>query len=420
MAALIRALDIAEQQVLIDFFGDPGGFWWHARILLVKTSQPGVWVVTSPDWETQRCNLNDHRVVPMLRNGPIPAGYEHLAYVFDNPPDAGELARVRREGAELAAILGLPSELSAPQAALGDWRIADTSHSEFGEAIPDQVAADPQQFVSPPAAGSEKYPVALAMVDRCWVSVARVRSEDLSVWKYELVTATGHDDRITGDERDEVSGKRSTTFADTFSYLSEPKAPVFPLLGKRVLLEYARVLRSNGMDWMTHHMDFVHKSGVSTTSGSARAHRKVSEALQSLQTVDQCNLPALVACEQLCRYLVQIESAVTRNPRCPDYSDLEVISGSTLNAHGALVLPEYSQYVAQVQRDEAFVLKQRRQWAEEQANMSSSAYSSKNQSDPDKDNRQRPPRGRGGRGGRRGGRGGRPGGADAAQAADQG
>ena len=40
--------------------------------------------------------------------------------------------------------------------------------------------------------------------------------------------------------------------------------------------------------------------------------------------------------------------------------------GSSVNAHGGRVVPGFAKYVAELQRDEAFTLKQRRQWHEEQ------------------------------------------------------
>jgi hypothetical protein len=64
--------------------------------------------------------------------------------------------------------------------------------------------------------------------------------------------------------------------------------------------------------------------------------------------------------------LIQIETAVSRNPRAPDFQDLEAITGASVTATGALVLPEYNKFIAAQNRDEAFVLKQRRQWREEQ------------------------------------------------------
>ena len=118
-------------------------------------------------------------------------------------------------------------------------------------------------------------------------------------------------------------------------------------------LEFVRTLQANGLEWMSHHLDFVHKSGLSTTSGVCRSHRRVSEALQAMQQTDQLNVPCLLSAELLCRYLVQIEAAVSRNPKSPDFADLDIVSGSSLNQHGGLVLPAYSKYVAELQRDEA-------------------------------------------------------------------
>ena len=84
-----------------------------------------------------------------------------------------------------------------------------------------------------------------------------------------------------------------------------------------------------------------------------------------MQQTDQLNLPAIAGAEILCRYLVQFETAVARNPRSPDFADLDAVTGSSINAAGALVLPDYTKYVADAQRDEAYTLKQRRLWAEE-------------------------------------------------------
>ena len=85
-----------------------------------------------------------------------------------------------------------------------------------------------------------------------------------------------------------------------------------------------------------------------------------------MQHVDQLNTPVLESGEELCSFLVEIEVAVGRNPRLPDFQDLGAILDSTITALGALSLPQYSMHVAQAQRDVAFNLKHRRQWAEEQ------------------------------------------------------
>jgi len=110
----------------------------------------------------------------------------------------------------------------------------------------------------------------------------------------------------------------------------------------------------------------------------------------------QLNLCASVGVEKLCRYLYQIETAVAKNPKVPDFEDIEVVAGTTITSAGTLVLPEYSKYVTEVQKDEAYLLKNRRLWQEER----------------DKDVNKVPPAGKqgGGRGGKDGGgRGRKPG-----------
>ena len=141
---------------------------------------------------------------------------------------------------------------------------------------------------------------------------------------------------------------------------------MFPLSGERVANEYVMALRMSGLEWSTHHLDFVHKAGLNPMSGSARSHRRISDAMAAFQQIDQLNLPALLGVEILMRYLVQIETAVSRNPKCPDYADLDGITGALISESGTLVLPNYQKYVANIQRDEAFAMKQRRLWQEEQ------------------------------------------------------
>ena len=293
-AAAYRTPDLAERQVLIDFYDDAGGFFWHHRILLIATGEPGVWIATTPDWDTQRLNLNDHQVIPLLRNARLPAGYAATAYVFDSPVVQAEIDGARAAAAELREVLGIalqPGAALAGAPAALVWRLADTSSPDFGVLLPPEVVADAAQFVRTPTAGTEAYPVALVRVDGAWTSAAAVPELQLAAWTRSLVSEAGLDDRTTGDERDQVTGKRTATFRDTIRYQKELASPPFGVPGKRVVLELLAALD---------------KSGLATLSGTCRAHRRISEALQVMQQTDQLNLPALAGAEILCRYLVQI------------------------------------------------------------------------------------------------------------------
>jgi hypothetical protein len=112
----------------------------------------------------------------------------------------------------------------------------------------------------------------------------------------------------------------------------------FGLPGQRVMLELVVAVAASGTEWMSH-LDFVHKTGLSPTSGFCRSHRRISEAL--------------------------LETAVARNP-VPDFQDLDANIGSTINEFGGIALPEYNKFIATAQPADAFTLTQRRFGREEQ------------------------------------------------------
>ncbi|CAK0861131.1 unnamed protein product, partial [Prorocentrum cordatum] len=360
-----------QAQVLIDFMDDENGLRWHARLLIIQTPTPGVWIGSTPDFSVQRIDLNVHRVIALARGQPYPPAQWAESYVFDNPIPDADLTRVRQQAAALAAVLGQapPAGPAAPGGA-GVWRVADPAARSFGDEVPAQILSDRATFMTPEAAADEEYLSGLVLIDNCWTFCQLVADDDRAAWERALVSGNRRDDRVTGDAREPVSGRRFISFADSFGLQHAAAEPPFPLSGSRVTHEFVKTLRATGMEWMSHHLDFIHKSGISPNSNITRAHRRLTEALHAFQQQDMLNLPSLSGVEILVRYLVQIEMAVARNPRSPDFQDLDAVVASTVNEYGGLVLPEYSKYIAQIQKDEAFTLKQQRQWREEQSTRS--------------------------------------------------
>ncbi len=350
---------------MVDFFDDPNGLTWHQRLLLQATAAAGVWVCATPDHDVERVDLNRHRVLALGRNSSFPDGHAGQIYHFD-PISDDDLRRLRQQGKDLLAVLGAPPTTAVAAGTGGVWRVAHTASDSFGEEVPPSLLADPEQFMQAPAGGYEMYSVGLAYIDEAWTHVQLVEPDDHDQWLRSLTTLAARDPRVIGDKRDASGKKRFIDFKDSLGKYTIPKTPEFGLPGQRVTMELVTAMSSSGMEWMSHHLDFVHKSGLSTTSGVCRSHRRISECMQALQQIDQVNLPALVGVEILCRYLVQIETAVARNPKVPDFQDLDALVGSTVNEVGGLVLPEYNKFIAQAQQAEAFTLKQRRLWREEQ------------------------------------------------------
>jgi hypothetical protein len=173
-------------------------------------------------------------------------------------------------------------------------------------------------------------------------------------------------------------------------------------------------MKMAGLEWMTHHNDFLQKSG-SKTSGIARTHRRVSESLALLQQWDQVDIANSACAELLVRYLLGIENAVRRNPRALDLSLFDEIAGQGLDEVGGFQLPSYTKWISDLQRDKAQVLKQQRLWSEEASKRGGQAGGGGNGGgDGGGHAPGRGSRGKGQKGGKGGGRGG--GGAAAADA----
>ena len=360
-----RTLDIIERQVLVDFWDDENDFFWHHRILLLASSAPGKWLVGTPGLEVQYTDLSEHRVVPLTRADEFPADYRGYIYAFDADDFTGaQMEVLRRQVRALLEIVGgAPAGSSAIDGA--SWRISDPAHASFGEEVPGSVVGAGEHFVTRGRVGMVAFEPE-DDEDPEWISVELVTTEGLSKWKRDRWTGAGRDPRLLGEMR--VAGVREMTFIDAISrsrLTSTADLPGWPHQGERAAPEYLKTMKMAGLEWLTHHNDFVQKSGVSKASNVARAHRRVTEALALLQQWDQVDLANSACAESLVRYLLGIESAVRRDPRAPDFSLFDEIAGQGIDDTGGLQLPGYTAWIANLQRDKAQVLKQQRLWSEE-------------------------------------------------------
>ena len=366
MAAEPKSLDIAEKQVLIDYWDDPAEFYWHHRILLLPTQEPGRWVTATPDYSVETQDLSEHRIIPVQRNAEFPADYRGYIYCFDTD-DCSE-ARIevmRRQARALAEIMsGGVVRTDIPDGAT--WRVSDTAHSSFGMEIPTAIIGDADHFVTRGKTGLVAFDPE-DEDDPGWVTAELVVQDELDKWRQSKQAGAGRDLRLIGDIR--VSGSREVTFLDAFARSKQvptPALPGWPHAGERGAHEFMRGLKLSGLEWISHHNDFIAKSGISRGSGICRSHRRISESLALMMQWDQIDLCNSAAAECLIRFLIAIETAVRRNPRAPDFTLFDEISGQGLDEVGGVTLPGYTKWLADVQRDKAQVLKQQRLWSEEQ------------------------------------------------------
>ena len=386
-----KSLDIPERQVLISFWDDPNGLVYHARILLFATPSPGKWIVGAPDFDVQFADLSEHRVTPLGRDEDLPRRYLARTYAFDVPIEADQLARMRRAGRDLLEVFGLTGAAGAvPQG--GRWRVADLAHEAFGDEIPEGVIGDGQQMAI-------RDSMALVCIDEAWAAAELVEEADLAEWKRLKATGPGRDPRLLGDER--VGGQPHMTFQTVAKLSKSANRPAWPFNGKPAGTELQRALMTANHDYMSHHLDWRSKSGVRTHGVVCRFHRRICEALAQFVSYDQLDPANVAGIEYLSRWLFEIETAVRRSPKVPDFDNLEGIFAAPLGEDGRALLPEFGSFVSGLQRDEAQRLKQMRLWHEETGHLNQGGGGRGSGGGADESGRGRG-RGRGGRGRGRG------------------
>jgi hypothetical protein len=366
MANVVASLDIPETQVLIDFFDDADGFIWHQRILVQPIGPPGRWVVCTPDLDIEAVNLTGHQVVPLARAAPIPQYYRNEAYCFA-PMTEAELLSVRERGKALAAILGpvapavLPEREAAPPTGL-EWRISNPGDRNFGELVPDAVFGDDANVVVRGEPGSQ---VGLVRVDGVWTTMEPVKAGTLEQWRAAKATGPGRDPRLIGDSRDHL-GRRFITFDEAQQqYRQQPRDPGWVFEGPSVAAEFMQSMRTAGLNFQTYSQDWIRKSGVAANSAAGRKHASLCELLRLAQQYDLYDLTNSTSMEFAVRSLVQTETAARRNPKAPDYSNLDHMLTTALDEHGSAQVATFTRWSTNILRDEAQILKQFRLSKEE-------------------------------------------------------
>eukprot|EP00972_Heterocapsa_arctica_P006299 923761-Heterocapsa_arctica.AAC.1 len=52
------------EQILVAFFGDANGVFWHMRLLLIHGGG-GKWIAATPDHELEVIDITEYRVIPL-------------------------------------------------------------------------------------------------------------------------------------------------------------------------------------------------------------------------------------------------------------------------------------------------------------------------------------------------------------------
>ena len=96
------------------------------------------------------------------------------------------------------------------------------------------------------------------------------------------------------------------------------------------------------------------------------AHRHLCETIRLAWKLDGLNILNCAFIEHTIRRLIQIERAVKRNPRSPDFSGLDLVVATGVDSRGASRTQGFDDFITEKQAKQAYVLKQTRLYSEEQ------------------------------------------------------
>ena len=147
--------------------------------------------------------------------------------------------------------------------------------------------------------------------------------------------------------------------------MKETEANGWFLQGPRVFLELMRSIRSGPGDIPTYHLSWAKKSGVNPHSMIAHEHRIICNVIRASIKTDQINSAGCLSFELLARRLVQVETAVARNPQSPDFSGLELVLEDPLGSGGEATTSVFNTWLASKLKEKANVAKQTRLYREE-------------------------------------------------------
>ena len=102
---------------------------------------------------------------------------------------------------------------------------------------------------------------------------------------------------------------------------------------------------------------------------SSRTSAFVRDVAFGAYSTDGLNLVNCAWVENVVCRLVQIERAVARNPKAPDFTGLDVITAVGIDDRGTAHADSFSDFITEKQKNEAFALKQTRLYAEEQGKL---------------------------------------------------
>ena len=346
-------LDIPERQLLEFFAGDQ--FQGHHRVLNASLGN-GRWIVTSPTLDTYATDFSGAGVVPLTRNCPFPL-QDRPYFTFDHL-DMATLQRMRATAAALLAVMGGTPQ-PPPKAAGAEWFYADPAHERFSEAVEDYVLTADSTVVR----GCSALVVDTAEAEESWTVLEHVTEKYKEEWFSDKREGAGRDPRLL--PLPALPEGRGYTVREAHAKASAIAAKFRCFKGPSAALELLTALVASGLEPAAYCAQFEAASGLPAKSALAHELRVLFHALALLIGVDRIDPHQSAAAEHLCRRILQVQKAVRRNPKAPDFEGLEAYMAHAADPSLALAASSFEAHIGDVLKAESAILKQSRLAKEE-------------------------------------------------------
>eukprot|EP00959_Pyramimonas_sp_CCMP1952_P361506 7570948-Pyramimonas_sp.AAC.1 len=128
--------------------------------------------------------------------------------------------------------------------------------------------------------------------------------------------------RLLGDHRSKL-GRRDVDFGDAVEMMEQVELADSPDIGPLAMGEYLTSVAAGTGNLTAYQAEWERPSGVFAGGAQNHEHRVLLEIIRRAICLDQLNVKNLHCMGAAVRRVMQIEMALARNPRHPDFSGLE-------------------------------------------------------------------------------------------------
>ena len=353
------SLDLPERQVLVGMQDENEGYWLH--LLMVRLDQAR-WVTVDPMLDIAVDDLSGEELIPIARRSPFPAAGRPL--LVHSPLDEATLTGLRVRAQAMAEIHGMPGA-GAPLAGAAGWYHADTAQASFGEEVPVAQVADPGVTRFAGSVGLLKLEAHAGETEK-WVHIERVMRTDVEAWRAEKREGHGRDPRLSSLS---VVGPLvpMPLFRQALAGCPQPAKPTHDKVfeGPAALHDLLLSIQKSGLEPPAYVAQFMRNSGLNSKSSVGIEYTYLVHLLYMFMVQDRLNPYACASMEHLARRCLQIQRAVQRNPRSPEFDGLEEYMRHAADSSGAAFTPGFDRHIAERQKTESQILKQHRLQREE-------------------------------------------------------